>query len=121
MMPGASSGENQAPPGFDGKARLDARHTCVCREKGVGIVPRVVMVSGGRRKLVVLGTHNLDEKRDGHGVAWQADKVVSGRVVTWYGLSVRVIVCQPIGIDIMRLEETQAIGKQIHCVHKIGG
>ena len=40
--------------------------------------------------------------------------------MAWNGLSVRFIVCQPVRIDIMRLEEMQAIGKKIHQVYKIG-
>ena len=68
----------------------------------------------------MLSTHNLSEERDGHGVACQAYKIVRGGVMAWNGLPVRIIVGQPIRIDVMGLKEMQTECKKIHQVYKIG-
>ena len=40
--------------------------------------------------------------------------------MAWDGLPVRIIVGQPIGIDVMGLKEMQTVCKKIHQVYKIG-
>ncbi len=68
----------------------------------------------------MLRADNLGKKRDDHGIACQAYKVVSRCIVARYGLEVCVVVGQPIGVDEVCLEKVQAICKKIHHVHKIG-
>ena len=65
--------------------------------------------------------HYLGEERDGHSIACKTYKVIRCRVMAWNGLPVRIIVRQPIRIDIMCLKEMQTKSKKIHYIYKIGG
>ena len=69
----------------------------------------------------MLRMHYLGEEPDGHGVACQAYKVIRSCVVTRNGLPVRIIVRQPIRVNVMCLKKMQAISKKIHHIYKIAG
>src|SRR5437899_753237 len=118
VMTVASSGEHQTVASFNSVTGFDAGRVRILAQQSIRVRPCIGVVLSGSWKSILLRLRDLRKEGYGQSIACQACQISGSRVMIW----VRAVVGidgQAVGIEIVRLEQAQMVGEEIHAFYEV--